>query len=49
MPKRTSALGDTQLVCCGDNLEQLKKLLGGRVDLICIAPPLNSNRNHEAL
>ena len=31
----------------GDNLEKLKHLPGGSVDLIYIDPPFNSNRNYE--
>jgi 16S rRNA G966 N2-methylase RsmD len=48
--KRTdkpSSLVDTRVIYCGDNLEQLKKLPGGCVDLIYIDPPFNSNRNYE--
>lgn len=44
---RPSALIDTRVVYCGDNLEQLKKLPDGCVDLIYIDPPFNSNRNYE--
>ncbi len=44
---RTSALLDTRVVYCGDNLEQLRKLPPQCVDLIYIAPPFNSNRNYE--
>ncbi len=42
-----SALVDTRVIYCGDNLEQLKKLPDGCVDLIYIDPPFNSNRNYE--
>jgi DNA modification methylase len=42
-----SALIDTRLIYCGDNLEQLKKLPENSVDLIYIDPPFNSNRNYE--
>ena len=51
--KRTKASGkpssliDTRVIYCGDNLEQLKKLPDGCVDLIYIDPPFNSNRNYE--
>ena len=38
---------DTQVVYCGDNLEQLRKLPANCVDLIYIDPPFNSNRNYE--
>ena len=44
---RPSALLDTRVVYCGDNLEQLAKLPGACVDLIYIDPPFNSNRNYE--
>src|SRR5438874_8092188 len=46
-PGRPSALLDTRVVYCGDNLEQLAKLPDGWVDLIYIDPPFNSNRNYE--
>ena len=42
-----SALLDTRVVYCGDNLEQLRKLPDKCVDLIYIDPPFNSNRNYE--
>jgi adenine-specific DNA-methyltransferase len=38
---------DTQVIYCGDNLEQLKKFPDACVDLIYIDPPFNSNRNYE--
>jgi hypothetical protein len=52
---RASALLDTRIVYCGDNLEQLAtpalSLSNGLpdkcVDLIYIDPPFNSNRNYE--
>ncbi len=44
---KPSALLDTRVVYCGDNLEQLAKLPDGCVDLIYIDPPFNSNRNYE--
>jgi DNA modification methylase len=44
---KSSALVDTRLIYCGDNLEQLKKLPNACVDLIYIDPPFNSNRNYE--
>jgi len=44
---KPSAVVDTRVVYCGDNLEQLKKLPDGCVDLIYIDPPFNSNRNYE--
>ncbi|HBG77765.1 MAG TPA: restriction endonuclease subunit M [Phycisphaerales bacterium] len=44
---RPSALVDTRVIYCGDNLEQLQKLPENCVDLIYIDPPFNSNRNYE--
>ena len=44
---KPSALLDTRVVYCGDNLEQLQKLPSACVDLIYIDPPFNSNRNYE--
>src|SRR5277367_5989454 len=44
---KSSALLDTRVIYCGDNLEQLVKLPDACVDLIYIAPPFNSNRNYE--
>jgi len=44
---RPSALLDTRVVYCGDNLEQLQKLPDHCIDLIYIDPPFNSNRNYE--
>ena len=46
-PAKPSALVDTRVIWCGDCLEQLKKLPAACVDLICIDPPFNSNRNYE--
>ena len=43
---KPSALLDTRVVYCGDNLEQLAKLPDACVDLIYIDPPFNSNRNN---
>src|SRR5580658_4811327 len=45
--RRSSALVDTRVIYCGDNLEQLRKLPNACVDLIYIDPPFNSNRNYE--
>jgi DNA modification methylase len=45
--QKSSALVDTRLIYCGDNLEQLAKLPDACVDLIYIDPPFNSNRNYE--
>ena len=47
MPVKPSALVDTRVIYCGDNLDQLRKLPDGCVDLIYIDPPFNSNRNYE--
>jgi len=44
---KSSALLDTRVVYCGDNLEQLAKLPDACVDLIYIDPPFNSNLNYE--
>ena len=44
---RPSALVDTRVIYCGDNLEQLSKLPDGCIDLVYIDPPFNSNRNYE--
>jgi DNA modification methylase len=44
---RPSALIDTRVIYCGDNLEQLGKLPDKCIDLIYIDPPFNSNRNYE--
>jgi len=44
---KPSAVVDTRVIYCGDNLDQLKKLPDGCVDLVAIDPPFNSNRNYE--
>lgn len=44
---RPSALVDTRVIYCGDNLDHLRKMPDGCVDLIYIDPPFNSNRNYE--
>jgi hypothetical protein len=44
---KSSALVDTRVIYCGDNLEQLKKLPDVCVDFAYIDPPFNSNRNYE--
>ena len=44
---RSSPLLDTRIIFCSDCLDQLRKLPDGRVDLIYIDPPFNSNRNYE--
>ena len=41
------ALVDTQVIYCGDNLDQLRRLPDNCVDLVYIDPPFNSNRNYE--
>jgi hypothetical protein len=46
-PHRPSALLDTRVIYCGDNLDQLKRFPDACVDLIYIDPPFNSNRNYE--
>jgi site-specific DNA-methyltransferase (adenine-specific) len=44
---KPSALVDTRVIYCGDNLDQLKKFPDECIDLIYIDPPFNSNRNYE--
>ena len=44
--QKPSALLDTRVVYCGDNLEQLAKLPDACADFIYIDAPFNSNR-HE--
>jgi len=44
---KPSALIDTRVIYCGDNINQLPKLPDACVDLIYIDPPFNSNRNYE--
>jgi DNA methylase len=44
---RRSTLVDTQVIYCGDNLDQLRRLPDDCVDLVYIDPPFNSNRNYE--
>lgn len=44
---KSSSNVDTQVIYCGDNLEQLHKLPDECVDLIYIDPPFNSNRTYE--
>src|ERR1017187_4342534 len=46
-PAKSSALVDTRVIYCGDNLDQLQKLPDACVDLIYIDLPFNSNRNYE--
>ena len=47
--QRPSALVDTRVIYCGDNLEQLKKLPDVCVNLIYVDPPFNSNHNYEVI
>ncbi|MHB8442632.1 MAG: DNA methyltransferase [Candidatus Tyrphobacter sp.] len=47
MAARRSALVDTNIIYCGDCLDQLRKLPDQCVDLIYIDPPFNSNRDYE--
>jgi DNA modification methylase len=47
MAHKPSALVDTRVIYCGDNLAQLRKLPAACIDLIYIDPPFNSNRNYE--
>ena len=42
-----SAIVDTSVIYCGDNIDQLSRLPDACVDLIYIDPPFNSNRNYE--
>ncbi len=41
--RKPSAVIDTRVIYCGDNLEQLRKLPDACVELIYIDPPFNSN------
>ena len=43
MAKRNSALVDTSVIYCGDNIVQLPRLPDTSVDLVYIDPPFNSN------
>src|SRR3972149_5517614 len=44
---KPSALVDTRVIYCGDNLDQLRKFSDECIDLIYIDWPVNSNRNYE--
>jgi DNA modification methylase len=44
---KPSALVDTRVIYCGENLDQLRNLPDACVDFIYIDPPFNSNRNYE--
>jgi len=48
-PGRPSSLVGTCVIYCGDDLECLRTMPDGCVDLIYIDPPSNCNRNHEIL
>ena len=45
--RKVSALLDTRVIFCGDNLQKLADFPNASVDLIYIDPPFNSNRNYE--
>jgi len=47
MGKAAAKPSAPRVIYCGDNLDQLRKLSDTCVDLICIDPPFNSNRNYE--
>jgi DNA modification methylase len=47
MPAKPSAVIDTRVIYCGDNLDQLHKLPDSCVDLIYIDLPFTPNRNYE--
>lgn len=47
MPVKPSALIDTRVIYCGDNLERLGKFPNECIDLVDIEPLLNSSRNYE--
>ena len=44
---RHSAVVDTQVIYCGDNLVQLQRLPDYCVDLVYIDPPFNSYPTYE--
>ncbi len=46
-PTRPLSMFDTQVIYCGDNLERLRTMPEGWVDLVYIDPPFNSNRVYE--
>jgi site-specific DNA-methyltransferase (adenine-specific) len=46
-PELFASHADTQVIYCGDNLDKLRSMPTGMVDLIYIDPPFNSNRNYE--
>jgi 16S rRNA G966 N2-methylase RsmD len=43
VPAKPSALVDTRVICGGDNLDQLRKLPDGSVDLVYFDPPFNGS------
>ncbi len=47
MAAEPSAVIDARVIYCADNLNQLRKLRAGCVDLIYLDPPFNSNRHYE--
>jgi DNA modification methylase len=47
MVHKPSPIADTRIVWCGDNLEKLRELPAGCVDLVYIDPPFNSKKNYE--
>ena len=48
-PAKPSALVDTRVIYCGDNLEQLKKLPDACVDLEYLDPPFNSTASSKEI
>jgi DNA modification methylase len=49
LSRKHSSLLETRTIFCGDNLDRLRKMPDGCIDLIYIDPPFNSNRIHEVL
>jgi DNA modification methylase len=47
MKNRPSAVVDTRVIWCGDNLEKLRAMPSECVNLTYIDPPFNSNRDYE--
>jgi DNA modification methylase len=47
VPAQPSAVIETRVIYCGDNLDQMRKLPEACIDLVYIDPPFNSNRNYE--
>lgn len=48
MPAKPSAVIETRVIYCGDNLDQLRKLPPGCVDLIYIDPPFKLQVGRDA-